>query len=543
MYALGVGAGDDPSKDNDLQLVYEMHGKGFRAVPSFAVIPAVNQILDLAKSGKSAPGFNFGIDRLLHGEQYTELVRPLPPKATLTHKSKVENIFDKGKNALIEYKTESFDEDGNLLITNRLTAVIRGAGGWGGERGPSEPRNVPPDRKPDEVVEQSIGLNQALLYRLSGDWNPLHVDPNMARAFGFEKPILHGLCTYGYATRHVINRCFPDMDPRYFKSIQVRFADSVYPGETLVTEMWRDGDNRVVFSCKVKERDKVVISNAAIERYSEIPKPAPKKKAAQEPEMAGKSASAPKDDTPSADDVFIAIQDYVERNPEIVAKIGVVYQFKLSDPESVWTLDAKSGTVGAGELTKPECTLELSNADFLGMTQGTLDPQELYFSGKLKISGNVMASQKLTFLQKIDPEQAKEAVRKAKGGGASAKKAAAPTKKPSAKAREAAAPMVFDKLQSYISEHGDVVKNVGATMQWLITGPDSSWALDFKKGKGSVEKGTIEGADATFTISDEDFLSLVKGEAKLQSLFQRGQLRVDGDVRVAHRLEFLTKLI
>jgi 3-hydroxyacyl-CoA dehydrogenase/3a,7a,12a-trihydroxy-5b-cholest-24-enoyl-CoA hydratase len=676
LYALGVGAGSDPYDDKDLQLVYEMHGKGFKAIPSYAVIPAVNQIITMAKEGKSAPGLNFGIDRLLHGEQYTELVRPLSPHATLTHKSHVKSILDKGKNALVTYETKSYDEDDNLMIVNELTAVIRGAGGWGGERGASEPVNPTPDRKPDFEVEQKIDPNQALLYRLSGDWNPLHVDPNMAKAFGFEKPILHGLCTFGHATRHVINSCFPDADPRFFKSIKVRFADSVYPGETLITQMWKDGDNRVVFSCKVKERDKVVISNAAIERYAEIPKPAAKKKAAAkasagapvnaepnsadvftaikgfvakdknlagqiqtifqfkltnpdstytvdlkngegsvgdgeavkpectlelsdsdfmdmctgkadpqklyfagklkisgnvmasqkltflqklDPQMvldaakaragagggaAEESAAPAASDEPTTADVFVAMGDYVARNPDLVSQVGVVYQFKITDPDTVWTLDVKNGkgSVTEGETEKPECTLELSDSDFMDMTSGKADPQKLYFAGKLKISGNVMASQKLTFLQKVDPEQAKEAVLKARaekaaGGGSAA------AAKPAAKAKEATAPMLFEKLSSYAGANPGIVDEVSAKMHWKITGPDSTWAVDFSKGAGTVKEGELKEADATFTISDDDLLALAKGEASARSLFQMGKLRVDGDVMVAHRLEFLKNLL
>ena len=398
LYALGVGAGEDPNNDKDLQLIYEMHGKGFKALPSYGVIPAVNQIITMAKEGKTAPGLNFGIDRLLHGEQYTEIIRPLPTHATLTHKSRVKSILDKGKNALVTYETKSYDQDDNLLIVNELTAVIRGAGGWGGERGASEPVNVAPTGKPDFEVEQKIDANQALLYRLSGDWNPLHVDPNMAKAFGFDKPILHGLCTFGHATRHVINSCFPDADPRYFKSIKVRFADSVYPGETLTTQIWKDGDNRFVFTCKVKERDKVVISNAAIERYETIPKAASKKKAS-----VAAAAAAPANAEPNSADVFTAIKGFVEADGNLAGQIQTIFQFKLTAPDSTYTVDLKNGagSVGVGETVKPECTLELSDADFMDMCTGKADPQKLYFAGKLKISGNLGKSQLITKLFKM----------------------------------------------------------------------------------------------------------------------------------------------
>src|SRR5262245_36522997 len=276
IYALGVGAATNPTDDKDLQLVYEMHGKGMKALPTYGVIPAINTVIDLAKQGKQAPGLNYGLDRILHGEQYTELKRPLPRSAKLTHRSRIKDIFDKGKNALVITEIVSYDGNGNEVVRNEVTTFVRGAGGWGGDRGPSADVNVPPDRAPDRVVEEVVPTQQALLYRLSGDWNPLHADPGFARAFGFDRPILHGLCTFGYAGRHVVSAFAPDGNPDYFKSIRVRFAASVFPGDTLVTEMWRESPTKIIFRTKVKERDQVVISNAAIELFAELPKPKPK---------------------------------------------------------------------------------------------------------------------------------------------------------------------------------------------------------------------------------------------------------------------------
>ena len=125
-----------------------------------------------------------------------------------------------------------------------------------------------PERKPDAVISEKTSENQALLYRLSGDWNPLHADPSFAGAFGFDKPILHGLCTFGYSARHVI-RSFSNGDPRFFKSIKVRFADSVYPGETLHTEIWRESETRAIIRCKVVERDKIGEGAAGIDAGSD----------------------------------------------------------------------------------------------------------------------------------------------------------------------------------------------------------------------------------------------------------------------------------
>src|SRR4029077_17877905 len=166
-----------------------------------------------------------------HGEQYTELKRPLPTTGNLTTTATVKNIYDKGKGAVVITEFTTYDAHGDELIRNELATFVRGAGGWGGERGPSADVNVPPDRAPDKVIEDKTSENQALLYRLSGDWNPLHADPGFAKAFGFARPILHGLCSFGFAARHVVSSFAPEQDPRFVKSIKVRFASTVLPGE------------------------------------------------------------------------------------------------------------------------------------------------------------------------------------------------------------------------------------------------------------------------------------------------------------------------
>ena len=664
LYALGVGAAANPLDNSDLKLVYEMHGDGFTALPTFGVIPAMKGLIDMATQGKTAPGLNYGLDRLLHGEQYTEVIQPLPRKAKLTHKARIKEIWDKGKGAIINTEAKSYDENGDLLLVNNYIYFIRGAGNFGGERGPSSNVNAAPDRKPDAVVEEKINENQALLYRLSGDVNPLHVDPNFAKAFGFDKPILHGLCFYGYAARHVIAEYAKDSDPRYFKSIKVRFAKSVFPGETLVTEMWKESDQRILFRCKIKERDEIVISNAAIELYPEIPKPKPKAKAVEkkaaataepisadvfsaigaylaqtagitdkvgkvfqfklsnpeslwtvdvkngagsvgegetakpdctleltdqnfmlmctgkadaqnlyfagdlkisgdvmasqklrflsklDPQLVvdamgaraggGTGTAAPTVAEPMSGDVFLGIKAYVAEHPELAEKIQKVFKFVLKDPESTWTLDLKKGAVGEGETAKPDVTLELADADFMNMTSGKADPQKMYFEGKLKVSGDVMASQKLSFLQKIDPEWAKKKVAelKGQGGGAgkAAKKAAAPAPK------SAKAPALIAKLEKRIADNPGLVGEVQAVIELRISDPDGGWTIDLSNDKGSVKKGLAGQPTTTLTINDEDFAALCAGDGLAQQFFQSGKLRVDGDMRVATRLGFLNKL-
>ncbi|HEX5752694.1 MAG TPA: SDR family NAD(P)-dependent oxidoreductase [Archangium sp.] len=525
LYALGVGAAQDPLDTKELQYVYELHGEGFRPLPTYGVIPALNSVLKMSAEGKQAPGLNYGLDRVLHGEQYTELLRPLPAKATLRHKGRIKDIFDKGKNALVVTEVTSYDaQTGEPLVRNEITTFVRGAGGWGGERGPVTDI-PPPERAPDAVITEKTHENQALLYRLSGDWNPLHADPEFARNFGFQKPILHGLCTFGYVGRHVI-KAFANGDPRLFKSIRVRFADTVLPGETLRTEMWKDGE-RVIIRCKVVERDKVVISNAAVELHKEVPSAQAKPAAqASAPAAAGGSSASAK--------VFGAIRAYVAQHPELVAKVANVYLFKLTQPDSTWTLDLKNGagSVQEGAQGKADCSLELTDADFLAMTSGKADPQKLYFGGKLKITGNVMASQKLGFLAKVGP-----------AGDAPAKAAAAPAPASgSEKTGNGRAPAIFKALGERLAQKPELARELGAVIQFHVTEPQGSWVVDGRDTPG-VREGKAGKADLTLRLSDEDLAALVQDPQAVQRLYQHGKLRVDGDVRVASRLGFLKQLI
>ena len=546
LYALGVGVGSDPLDPKELQYVYEMHPDGFRALPTFAVVPAINAILEMAKQGKTAPGLNYGFERILHGEQYTELTRPLPPSARLTHKPRIKHIWDKGRHAVVVTETRSYDESGEELMYNELTMLVRGAGGWGGERGPTGDINVPPERAPDASTEDKISESQALLYRLSGDWNPLHADPSFAKNFGFKRPILHGLCTFGYAA-HAVIKAFSSNDPRFFKSIRVRFADSVFPGETLITEMWKESDTRIVFRCRVKERDKVVINNACIELYTEIPtvKARPKAAAAAAAAAAAVAAAKP---APTADDgklvsgdIFVAIKDYISKNPDLVGQVSTVFQFELINPDSSWLIDVKNGkgSVVAGK-GAADVTLTLSDEDFLAMTSGAADPQKLYFAGKLKVGGNVMASQKLTFLKKVDPKGAEKAIREARQAASGAPRAEAP--KATGATKAASAPAVFKALGERLTADPALASDVGAVVAFVITDPESAWLVDCKSATPSVKEGKDAAAATTFRLADEDLKELVRG-SEASDLHQRGKLRVDGDVRIAHKLGLFKGLV
>jgi acyl dehydratase len=226
LYALGVGCGVD-----ELRFSTE---KNQLVLPTFAVIVGMGGI-PFDRIGS----FNFAM--LVHGEQAIEVSGPIPPNGKVRTKGRVAGIYDKGKGALVVFECESVDADtGAPRFKNRMSAFIRGEGGFGGERGPQAAPFELPGRKPDHEVTYETSRDQALLYRLSGDMNPLHSDPDLAKSVGFPKPILHGLCTYGFTGRALLAALCGN-DPGRFRSMDGRFSKPVFPGESLTVKMWVDG--------------------------------------------------------------------------------------------------------------------------------------------------------------------------------------------------------------------------------------------------------------------------------------------------------------
>ena len=189
---------------------------------------------------------------LVHGTQAVTLHREIPVEGKATLRSKLAAMYDKGKAAVVVVDTTA-DSDGEPLYTLRHSLFIRGEGGFGGERGPSGPQNVPPDRAADHEVSYATLPTQALLYRLSGDRNPLHSDPGFAALGGFDRPILHGLCSYGFTGRALLHTLC-DSDPARFHHVEGRFASPVLPGDTLTVRGWVIGDGEAVFVTSVDDR-------------------------------------------------------------------------------------------------------------------------------------------------------------------------------------------------------------------------------------------------------------------------------------------------
>jgi acyl dehydratase len=260
LYHLGIGAGVPPTDPGELEYTYE---KNLKVVPSFAVIPAMSSLPGLAR----VPGLQFNWAMLLHGEQEVILHRPVPPEAALETSARVAEIYDKGKGkgALVILEAESSDEAGEALFTNRFSLFIRGEGGFGGDSGPKA-GNQPPERAPDALVESPTLPQQALLYRLCGDKNPLHADPDVAKLAGFDQPIIHGLCSYGIACKAIVDRAL-EGDVTRVARYQARFAGVAFPGETYRTAYWREGES-ILLEVKSAQRDAPIISNAVIDLRS-----------------------------------------------------------------------------------------------------------------------------------------------------------------------------------------------------------------------------------------------------------------------------------
>ena len=260
LYALGIGAPADPLDQDELKFVYELSSIGFQVFPTFAVVFSY-EFNRKVPNGEIA-GIKYNPMMVVSGEQYLRILKPLPPSGTVTSTVRVSDIYDKGSGLLMITDVDSYDEDNEHLATARASLFMRDLGGFGGERGPSTKLDMP-ERAPELIHEEQTRSTQALLYRLAGDDNPLHADPPMAAIGHYEKPILHGLCTMAFAARAILKH-FGDNDPGRFDSISVRFSRHVFPGDTLVTEMWRCENNEVLFQTKAKERDVVVLSHGLL---------------------------------------------------------------------------------------------------------------------------------------------------------------------------------------------------------------------------------------------------------------------------------------
>lgn len=257
LYHLAVGAGARATDPVELRYAYEQE---LWVLPSFATVAPNLRTYEPPKV--SFPGVEIDLVRVVHGSQAVTVHRPIPVQGKAVARSRIADVFDKGKAAVVVQETSVSSDDGSPLWTATSEIFARGEGGFGGERGPST-KPVQHKREPDVVVESPTLPQQALLYRLCGDRNPLHADPGFAAAAGFDRPILHGLCTYAVVLKAVIDAVL-DGDPQRVRSWSARFAGVVFPGETLRSRIWHDGEQYLV-DVRAVERDAPVLANGVLQ--------------------------------------------------------------------------------------------------------------------------------------------------------------------------------------------------------------------------------------------------------------------------------------
>lgn len=255
LYHLALGAGAQYCDEAELGYV---DVRPLKILPTFAVLATSGIVQEMI----THPGLQFDLGRAVHGEQHVELRRPIPPEAKVTNTARVANIFDKGSGALIVLEVETRDEAGEVLYLNRRNIFARGQGGFGGDPGPKSNFQLP-QREPDLELQTPTLPQQALLYaRASGENSRLHMDPEHARKVGFDGPIMHGLCTFGMVCKTVIDQML-DGDVGRVAGCRTRFAGPVYPGETLLTRLWR-GEGEIMFESAALGRGTAALSQAVI---------------------------------------------------------------------------------------------------------------------------------------------------------------------------------------------------------------------------------------------------------------------------------------
>lgn len=261
LYALGVGAGAEDPVGSELEFTTEnTAGVTQKVLPTFCVVSGFT-----SKGGKSAMSAlgSYDTRMMVHGEQGIVLHREIPVAGEIETVDEITGIYDKGKGAVVAAKTvATLVADGKPLFETTSAIFIRGEGGWGGDRGPTEAANVAPERAPDVSITYQTREDQALLYRLSGDKNPLHSDKQFSDVGGFPRPILHGLCTYGFTGRALLHGLC-DGDPARFLSMDGRFTSPVMPGEALTVDMWVDGSH-AIFQTKGSD-GRVVLNNGGFD--------------------------------------------------------------------------------------------------------------------------------------------------------------------------------------------------------------------------------------------------------------------------------------
>jgi len=380
LYALGIGT---KVNEASLKYLYEGH-ESFSILPTFAIMFAQNSIFDRFTIG--IPGLEcVSPTQILHGEQYLEVFAPIPAQGVMKNKGIVTDVVDKGKGALLLIDADTTDLDGKLICKNQFSIFLNGAGGFGGKRKTDKaiPLGTRPNRAPDKIIEEKTSPDQAALYRLNGDLNPLHIDAGFASVAGFQKPILHGLCSYGLAVRHVLE-AFAGNDVSLFKCVKARFNRPVLPGQTLATEMWKE-NNRVHFLVKVKETGESALTGGYVDLRTQN----------------DVSPSVGSVSDLKSDIIFQEIAKRVQDMPQVAKQVSEIFIWNITKDgknAATWVMNFKAAPaqIYHGLFDgKSDVQLTISDDDFAAMATGQLNSQQAFLQGKLKIKGNIMLTQKL----------------------------------------------------------------------------------------------------------------------------------------------------
>jgi len=378
LYMLSIGA----RLPDDLPMLYEGH-PNFTVFPTFTSIVALSDVFSGGIAGLDGLE-DVDITRAVHGEQYIEILKPLPASGEVILKSRVIDLLNKRKFTQLIIEIDICDASGEVAATTQTVVLFLGSGvGKKGRSDKQVPTMVEPSRPCDHVVEEKTSADQAALYRLNGDFNPLHVDPEFSGIMGFPTPILHGLCTYGFSCRHVL-KSFAGNDASNFKSMKAQFSKPVLPGQTLRTEMWLEG-KRVHFKTSVKETGDVVIKGAYIDLH----------------QVKTSSDVKPTGPVLKAEAIFGDMELRVNSQPDLLKKINNKFLFQITKDgklagEFLLDFTEKPLKVAVGPpAKKADVTIKVDDDSFEKMSTGKLNGMQAFSSGKMKISGNMMLAQKL----------------------------------------------------------------------------------------------------------------------------------------------------
>ncbi|XP_063700059.1 peroxisomal multifunctional enzyme type 2 [Culicoides brevitarsis] len=503
LYALGVGA--CVRREGDLRYLYENYD-GFGPLPTYFIQPGLMITLTSDIVGKALKK-DIDLSQVFHGEQFLEVLGPLPTEGELKTNAYVADVLDKRSGAVIIVNAETSDLAGNPIVRTQSSVFVVGAGNFGGKKDSDKliATVAEPKSKPDATIEIKTSVNAAALFRLSGDLNPMHIDPGFSMIAGHKIPIMHGLCTMGLSVKAILAK-YAGNQANLLKAVKARFSKPVIPGQTLLVHTWRTG-TRIIFKTSVLETGADVLVGGYVDLRSVV-----------ENKTAAKKLES--------DAVFDGMQAKIDAKLEQVKKINGVFLYRILDNGAVakeWTLDLKNGKIHEGKLdrVKIDTTLSVEDKTLMEIATGKLNPQAAFMKGKLKITGNIMLTQKLLPLLKEE--------------GIGANKTSGTTLQSDA---------IFNGIQDKINAQPEKAKSVNGVFLYKILHDGKvvkEWTLDLKNGK--IHKGHAKDIkiDTTLTVADSDLVEIATGKLNPQSAFMKGKLKITGNIMLTQKLVPLLK--